>query len=91
MPSMTDAVVRVLATGQSLRADCVGNNAAVECPSCTSYPVLLIFLRNQRGSDDQHPAACRRCGTRIFILNDLNVPEGERLQIVDIAILPPIE
>jgi len=45
---ITDAVVRVAATKQVVRADCYGNNAAVECPACLGYPVLLIALRAGR-------------------------------------------
>ena len=44
-----DAVVRVEASGQAVRADCFGNNAPVECPACLAYPVLLIALKGWRG------------------------------------------
>lgn len=81
MPSITDAVVRMLGTGQVLRSDCFGNNAAVECPKCLSYPVLIIAVRNQRGSSPVNPGRCRRCGCGVFIVDDLNV---DRLDVIDL-------
>lgn len=82
MPSITDAVVRMHGTGQVLRSDCFGNNGAVECPNCLSYPVLIIAVRNQRGSLPINPGRCRRCGCGVFIVNDLSV---DHLDIVELA------
>jgi hypothetical protein len=85
MASLTDAVVRVAETGQTLRADCVGNNAAVECPICTLYPVLMIAVEHQQGTGINNPAICRHCGARFRILDDVT---QERLAVVNIVILP---
>jgi hypothetical protein len=84
MPSITDAAVRMLGTGQVLRSDCFGNNAAVECPKCLSYPVLIIAVRNQRGSSPVNPGRCRRCGCGVFIVDDLNV---DRLDVLDLDVV----
>lgn len=84
MPSITDAVVRMLGTGQVLRSDCFGNNAAVECPKCLGYPVLLIARPNQRGSSPTNPGRCRRCGCSVFIVDDLN---ADRLDVLDLDVV----
>jgi hypothetical protein len=55
MATITGAVVRVATSGQVVPADCFGNNAAVECPACLCYPVLLIARAKQRG----HPPPIR--------------------------------
>jgi hypothetical protein len=71
MAIITDALVRVdnpdKQISQTLQADCFGNNAAVECPRCLSYPVLLIARPNQRGSSRANPATCHHCGARVYI------------------------
>jgi len=46
--TITGAVVRVASSGQVVPADCFGNNAAVECPACLCYPVLLIARPKMR-------------------------------------------
>jgi hypothetical protein len=84
MPTITDAVVRMLGTGQVLRSDCFGNNAAVECPQCLSYPVLIIARPNQRGSSPINPGRCRRCGCSVFIVDDLR---ADRLDVIDLDIV----
>lgn len=71
---------------QTLRADCYGNNAAIECPRCLSYPVLLIALPNQRGSSSSNPAVCRHCGAKIYIIDDLSNESQNGLEIVNLAI-----
>jgi len=77
------AVVRVEASGQVVRADCFGNNAAVECPACLHYPVLLIARRNQRGASSANPGKCRHCGARIHITDDVAQDE---FQILNLAV-----
>jgi hypothetical protein len=84
MPSVSDAVVRVKKTGQVLRADCFGNNAAVECPRCFSYPILLIALRDQRGSHAGNPSECRHCGCKVFITDNL---ETKNLSVLNLEIV----
>ncbi len=82
---ITNAVVRV-ASGQVVRADCYGNNAAVECPACLQYPVLLIAPPNQRGTSPENPGECRRCGARIYITDDVAQDE---LHIINVAVEAP--
>jgi hypothetical protein len=84
MPTITDAVVRMVGTGQVLRSDCFGNNAAVECPKCLSYPVLIIARPNQRGSSPANPSRCRRCGCSVFIVDDLS---ADQFDIIDLDIV----
>jgi hypothetical protein len=84
MTKITDAVVRLIGTGQVLRSDCYGNNAAVECPSCLSYPVLIIARPDQRGSSAIKPGRCRRCGCGVFIVDDLT---ADHLDIIDLDIV----
>lgn len=84
MPSITDAVVRMAGSGQVLRSDCFGNNAAVECPKCLNYPVLVIARPTQRGSSAANPGRCRRCGCGIYIVDDLNV---DRLDVLDLDVV----
>jgi hypothetical protein len=83
VPTITNAAVRIAETGQVLRADCFGNNAAIECPKCCAYPVLLIARPNQRGSSVANPGVCRHCGCRTYIVDDL---AQEELQIVNVAV-----
>jgi len=82
MATVTNAAVCVRVTGQTVRADCFGNNIAAECPACLSYPVLFVAVPNQRGSSQTNPSICRRCGERFYIVDDLNPRE---LLIVTIA------
>jgi hypothetical protein len=82
MATITDAVVRVRETGQGIRADCFGNNAAIECPKCY-YPVLLIARPDQRGSAANNPGICRHCGCRVWVLDD-TTPNA--LLLVNVAI-----
>lgn len=81
MATITDAVVRVQGTGQCLRADSFGNNAAVECPNCLAYPILLIARKHQRGASDDNPGICRKCGTRVHIVDDVTVDAIEVLNV----------
>ncbi|HEU0079865.1 MAG TPA: hypothetical protein VFQ76_19620 [Longimicrobiaceae bacterium] len=89
MAKIKDAVVRVGSTGQVLRADCVGNNAAVECPGCLGYPVLLIARPDQHGSSAKNPGRCRHCGCRVYITDD--VSPGRHLTVVTVAVLAGYE
>ena len=82
MARITDALVIAL-NRQTLRADCFGNNAAVECPRCLSYPVLIIARPNQRGSSAQNPSICRHCKARLYITNDLS---QRTLRVVNLAV-----
>ena len=52
--------------GDEIPADPYGNNIAFDCGIC-EHPVLAIALENQRGSDRDHPATCRDCGTAYFL------------------------
>ena len=52
--------------GDEISADAFGNNLAFNCWVC-SHPVLAIALENQRGSDEDHLAVCRGCGTGYFL------------------------
>jgi hypothetical protein len=88
MATITNAIVRVAATGQAVRGDCFGNNASIECPTCLNYPVLLVALPNQRGASAGNPSICRRCGATCYILD--SVAPGE-LAIVNIAAIPPAQ
>jgi DNA-directed RNA polymerase subunit RPC12/RpoP len=54
------------ADGAEISADAHGNNVAFCCQHCGG-PVLAIALANMRGSDEDHPAACRRCGIKYFL------------------------
>jgi hypothetical protein len=67
-----------------MRADCFGNNAAVECPRCLEYPVLLVALPNQHGASQTNPGVCRHCGCQLFILG--NVSPGN-LDIINVQIV----
>jgi len=88
MATITDATVRVWATGQTLRSDCYGNNAAIECPNCLAYPVLLVAWKNQRGTSLKNPAICRTCGCRVHIVSDVRQAE---LHVVDVAYKMPTD
>jgi len=83
MATITDAAVRVKATGQTLRSDCFGNNAAIECPKCLAYLVLLIAWENQRGASLENPGVCRHCGCRVYIVDDVR---QDNLSVVNVAI-----
>ena len=52
--------------GEEIPADAFGNNVAFLCEEC-GHPVLATALENQRGSDEEHPATCRGCGTSYFL------------------------
>ena len=52
--------------GREIPADPHGNNVAFACLACGA-PVLAVALENQRGSDEEHPAACRGCGVAYFL------------------------
>ena len=52
--------------GNELQADPHGNNIAICCQTC-GHPVLLTALKNQRGSDESHPAICKGCGENYFL------------------------
>ena len=53
-------------SGLPILCDAFGNNAAIRCPSC-SAPILVIAIKNQRGSDPAHIATCIACELRIWI------------------------
>ena len=59
---------KVLVGGKKVNADAFGNNVAFLCPKC-KYPMLAIARKNQRGSDRDHPTACRNvvCGKKYFM------------------------
>lgn len=65
MVRITGAKVK-LKTGEPVKADCNGNNAAIICPDCKANPVLITARPNQKGSDKQHTAECS-CGTNIWM------------------------
>jgi DNA-directed RNA polymerase subunit RPC12/RpoP len=52
--------------GNEIRADAHGNNVAFCCARC-GFPILVVALENQRGSDEDDPAACNGCRTRYFL------------------------
>ena len=52
--------------GLEILADAHGNNIAFCCMEC-GHPVLATALENQRGSDEYHPATCKRCSVRYFL------------------------
>jgi transcription elongation factor Elf1 len=52
--------------GDKILADAHGNNIAFSCFQC-DHPVLAVALKNQRGSDEEHPAICKGCGARYFL------------------------
>lgn len=64
MAKITGATVR-LKSGDPVKADCYGNNAAIICPVCGKNPVLIIARPDQKGSCKQKPAVCD-CGTNIW-------------------------
>lgn len=82
MATITDATVRLEESGQVLRSDCFGNNAAIECPRCLKYPLLLVARTNQRGNSRTKPGICRHCGSRVYIIEDV---AEERLHAVTLA------
>lgn len=49
------------ATGNSVDVETYGNNAAVVCPC--GHPVLMIIRKHQRGSSEETPSVCKKCGT----------------------------
>ena len=54
------------ADGNTIPADGFGNNVALSCQDC-GYPLLVTVLANQRGSDESHPATCRKCGKKHYV------------------------
>ena len=84
MATITNATVRLEEAGQMLRSDCFGNNAAIECPRCLSYPVLLVALPNQRGSSNTNPGICRHCASRVYITDDV---AQDQLEAVTVALV----
>jgi len=83
MAIITNAVVVVDQNGQSVLSDCFGNNAAIECPKCRNYPVLLIARDSQRGSNENNPSICRHCGAKVSIVNE-NLRENEVINVLRI-------
>ncbi len=65
------------ADGDEIPADAFGDYVAFRCYYC-GHPVLAIASENQRGSDEDHPAKCRRCGRQYFL--DLRL-QTEKLYI----------
>ncbi|MCW9095267.1 MAG: hypothetical protein OQJ93_07185 [Ignavibacteriaceae bacterium] len=61
--------------GQDVKADAFGNNIAIICPNCKSFPILLIARANQKGSDLQHSTHCNNCGKSYYIISNLNEKE----------------
>ncbi|KAG1239769.1 hypothetical protein G6F68_018310 [Rhizopus microsporus] len=51
--------------GDEIPADPHGNHVAFNCFEC-GYPVVAGSLENERGSDEDCPAACRGCGVEYF-------------------------
>ncbi|CRX66838.1 hypothetical protein D7U91_07850 [Stenotrophomonas maltophilia] len=52
--------------GDQIPADPHGNHVAFNCFEC-GYPVVAGSLENERGSDEDCPAACRGCGAEYFV------------------------
>ena len=67
--------------GSEISADPHGNNLAFCCWAC-GHPVLAIAFKNQRGSDEEHPAACKGCNVQYFL--DIR-PQSEKLYIHAVA------
>jgi hypothetical protein len=84
MAEITDAEVRVGDTGQKVRADCFGHNAAIECPNCDGYPVYLCAKTTKRGSSTGDPSICRNCGCQINVLDDVG---PGHLELVNISVV----
>jgi len=53
-------------TGMPILCDAYGNNAALRCLGCGS-PILITFLKNQKGSDPVHPSKCITCGLKFWV------------------------
>jgi hypothetical protein len=83
MATITNALVRTT-NGQTVKSDCFGNNIAVECPACLSYPVLIIARSTMRGSSADNPSPCRRCGARWYITDNL---EQDQLPVINLAVV----
>jgi len=52
--------------GEEIPADAHGNNIAFSCFKC-GHPILAVTLEKQRGSDEEHPAQCKKCSARYFL------------------------
>jgi len=53
-------------SGNEVPADAHGNNVAFCCRGC-GHPMLAVAMDNQRGSDEDHPATCKQCGSSYFL------------------------
>lgn len=63
--------------GSEIEAAPYGNNLAFCCFRC-EHPILAVALEHERGSDEGHPAGCRRCGAQYFL--DIR-PHAEKIYI----------
>lgn len=73
MAEITGADVWVGDTGQKVRADCFGSNAAIACPNCDGYPVYLSAKSAKRGSSADCPSVCKNCGCAIHVHGDVGL------------------
>lgn len=71
MTKVTNAIIKT-ADGQQVKSDAFGNNIAILCPNCSKAPILIIALKNQRGSSSNNPATCKECGKSFSIISNLN-------------------
>ena len=85
MAIITNAEVILVHAGEerALAGDCWGNNAAVECPACKGYPVLMTARPGWRGSREDRPAECRKCNARVWMLSRVAPRVRVRLVKVD--------
>ena len=66
MAKLTGAVVK-LKSGDPVKADCHGNNAAITCPVCLENPVLITTGPiGPRGNHHKNPVICS-CGASIWM------------------------
>ncbi len=91
MATITDATVRAGEANELLPADCFGNNAAIQCPSCSSFPILLIARPDQRGSSPGNPGICRQCGCHVHITEDTAQEELNSLSVTQTGGDQPVE
>jgi len=70
--------------GLEVASDPHGNNVAFCCIKC-GHPILAVALENQRGSDEEHPVACRGCEAKYFL--DIRL-ESEKLYIHSAGLAP---
>lgn len=72
MAKLTDATV----VGEiCLNAHCYGNNAAVICPGCGDYAVLLTASPGWPGFSSESPAVCRNSSCQCEVFFDSIEPE----------------